>query len=119
MRERRSPSQSDRPYAVGNHMREDGLRKQGTVGEERQLNGQSGIQPRSSFKNYQRGGHQEEEFGESMMRGGYSQRNTKSSIRGGGFAGKKYPSDRALQEIGIRDSNGQGRHTPRGGFPKP
>jgi hypothetical protein len=87
-------------------MREDRLRKQGTVGQERQLNGQSGIQPRSSFKNYQRGGHQEEDFGEPMMRGGYSQRNAKSSIRGGGFAGKQYPADRALQEIGIRDSNG-------------
>jgi hypothetical protein len=55
-----------------------------------------------------------------MMRGGYSQRNAKSSIRGGGFAGKQqFPSDRALQEIGIRDSNGQGRNTPRGGFSKP
>ena len=75
-------------------MREDAansrLRKQGTVGDEGQVYGQSGIQPRSSFKNYQRGGNQEEEFGvgDSMIRGGYSQRNAKSTIRGGGFAGK-------------------------------
>ena len=58
MRERRSPSPTERPYGGGNQMREDaghqGLRNQG---EERQLyGGQSGVQPpRSSFKNYQRG----------------------------------------------------------------